>query len=113
MIKPWLLLPSLIIPCLLQLSPFVLPIVEAFQVTELLSSSTHNNNNNNNSPLNQYHRKTSTRLQNSYDDWRSHVAVDVMSLDEENAQDCLDEFIYSKFGQAMFGVHDVPGTIIL
>jgi len=35
-----------------------------------------------------------------------------MSLDEENAQLCLDEFIYSQFGKAMFGVHDVPGTIL-
>jgi len=31
-----------------------------------------------------------------------------MNLDEENAQLCLDEFVYSHFGKAMFGVHDVP-----
>lgn len=33
-----------------------------------------------------------------------------MNLDEENARLCLDEFIYSQFGKALFGVHDVPAS---
>lgn len=48
---------------------------------------------------------------NTYDDWRSNALIDTMSLDEENVQMCLDEFIYSDFGATIFGIHDAPGTL--
>jgi hypothetical protein len=50
------------------------------------------------------------KLQNVYDDWRSDAVVDIMVLDEENVQQCLDEFVYSTYGEQMFGVHDVPAS---
>jgi hypothetical protein len=50
---------------------------------------------------------------NIYDEWRSDsVIIDTLPLDEENVQMCLDELIYSDFGQTMFGIHDAPGTFL-
>ena len=34
-----------------------------------------------------------------------------MHLDAENVQYCLEEFINSRYGQTMFGVHDEPALI--
>ena len=55
--------------------------------------------------------KTTSRLNNIYDDWRSDAVVDTMYLDEENVQMCLQEFIDSDYGQQMFGCHPQPASI--
>ena len=38
------------------------------------------------------------------------MTVDTLPLDEEFVQMCLDEMIYSDYGEQMFGVHDRTGT---
>ena len=55
--------------------------------------------------------RKSLKLNNVYDDWRSDAVVDVMHLDEENVQQCLDEFIDSAYGEQMFGKHDRASMI--
>lgn len=52
-----------------------------------------------------------TQLKNTYDDWRSDGIVDVIPLDEESVQMCLDELIDSDYGKQMFGIHDAPASI--
>lgn len=47
---------------------------------------------------------------NIYDQWRSDMTVDTMPLEEEFVQICLEEMIYSDYGQEMFGIHDRAGT---
>ena len=47
---------------------------------------------------------------NIYDEWRSDMTVDTLPLDAEFVQMCLDEMIYSDYGEQMFGVHDRTGT---
>jgi len=55
---------------------------------------------------------SSSRLSNTYDDWRTDVIVpDTMHLDEDNVQLCLDEFVDSEYGTTMFGCHDKAAQI--
>jgi len=50
-------------------------------------------------------------LFNVYDDWRSDAVVDVMHLDEDNIEMCLQELIDSEYGKQMFGKHERPSEI--
>ena len=51
------------------------------------------------------------QLHNIYDDWRSDAVVETMFLDEDNAQQCLEEFVESEYGKQMFGSHERPSSI--
>lgn len=50
---------------------------------------------------------------NIYDQWRSDMTVDTMPLEEEFVQICLEEMIYSDYGQEMFGIHDRAGNFFV
>ena len=54
---------------------------------------------------------TSSRLYNSYDDWRENGITDQLPLDEETVQMCLEELVESEYGKTMFGVHDLPASV--
>lgn len=53
---------------------------------------------------------TSALYGNTYDEWKSDMAVDTMPLEEEFVNMCLEELIYSDYGEQMFGVHDRAGN---
>jgi len=55
-------------------------------------------------------KKCSLLKSNIYDDWRSDAVIDVLHLDLENVQQCLDEFIESDFGKQMFGCQELPSS---
>ena len=57
-------------------------------------------------------RHSSSKLSNTYDDWRSDRTVDTLCLDEDSVEMCLAEFINSNFGKEIFGVHDLPGAAL-
>jgi hypothetical protein len=57
-----------------------------------------------------HRNRPSFLLQNTYDDWRSDAIAPVMPLSEENVKDCLDLFIESNHGKAIFGCHDLPAS---
>eukprot|EP00614_Pseudopedinella_elastica_P003802 CAMPEP_0172611278 /NCGR_PEP_ID=MMETSP1068-20121228/30989_1 /TAXON_ID=35684 /ORGANISM="Pseudopedinella elastica, Strain CCMP716" /LENGTH=165 /DNA_ID=CAMNT_0013415209 /DNA_START=109 /DNA_END=606 /DNA_ORIENTATION=- len=46
-----------------------------------------------------------------YDDFLNNGAPDVTFLDEDNVRDCLEEFVDSDYGQAMFGKHPRPASV--
>ena len=62
----------------------------------------------------QFASRHTTQLyeRNTYDEWRADVPVDTMPLEEEFVQMCLEDMIYSDYGEQMFGVHDQTGTIL-
>ena len=83
----------------------------SFQLTS--SSSIFNNvrsqHQNHNIPS-----SSSSLYGNIYDEWRSDLTiVDSLPLEEEYIQMCLDEIIYSDYGEQMFGIHDRAGTCTL
>ncbi|KAL3931115.1 MAG: hypothetical protein SGBAC_011457 [Bacillariaceae sp.] len=55
--------------------------------------------------------RSTSKLHNTYDDWRSDAVVDTMYLDEENVRMVLEEFIDSDYGAQMFGCHERAASI--
>ena len=86
---------------------------------QLASSSTIFNNvrsqhQNHNIPSSTSSSSSSSLYGNIYDEWRSDLTiVDSLPLEEEYIQMCLDEIIYSDYGEQMFGIHDRAGTCTL
>ena len=84
----------------------------SFQLTS--SSSIFNNVRSQHQIHNIPSSSSSSLYGNIYDEWRSDLTiVDSLPLEEEYIQMCLDEIIYSNYGEQMFGIHDRAGTCTL